>query len=57
MRINDNGIYRDMTAEEIEEAERQRAELSPLCPDPMQTEIDDLWLAIAEIQFTGGTAL
>lgn len=26
MRINDNGFYRDMTPEEVEEFERQRAE-------------------------------
>ena len=58
MRIYDNGIYRDMTAEEIAELERQQAEMPEQEPsmeerlDALETTTDDMILLLAD--FIGG---
>ena len=58
MRIYDNGIYRDMTAEEIAELERQQAEMPEQEPsmeerlDALETTTYDMILLLAD--FIGG---
>ena len=41
MKINDNGIVREMTAEEIAEMERMAAEM-PELPDTLENQIAEL---------------
>lgn len=55
MRINDNGFYRDMTPEEVEEFERQLAELPEQEPsaeerlNTLESTTDDIVLMLADI--------
>ena len=55
MRINDNGVYRDATPEEISEFERQQAEMPEPEPtseerlDALETTTDDMILLMADI--------
>lgn len=55
MKININGITRDMTEEEIAEMERQQAEMPDPEPSPeerldaLETTTDDMILLMAEM--------
>lgn len=55
MKININGITRDMTEEEIAEMERQQAEMPEPEPSPeerldaLETTTDDMILLMAEM--------
>lgn len=55
MKININGLTREMTTEEIEEFERQRAELPEQEPPPeerlaeLETTADDMILLMADL--------
>lgn len=55
MKININGLTREMTAEEIAEMERQKAELPEQEPtqeeriDTLETTTDDIVLMLADI--------
>lgn len=55
MKINDNGLYREATPDEITEFERQQAELPEPEPSPeerldaLETTTDDMILLMAEL--------
>lgn len=55
MKININGLTREMTAEEIAEMERRKAEMPELEPTPeerlntLETTTDDIVLMLADI--------
>ena len=49
MRINDNGVYRDMTAEELAEYESLAAEMPAPEPDPNEVRMDEIETALIEL--------
>ena len=55
-KINDNGIIREMTSEEIAEMERLAAEMPQLEPDPNEVRMNEIEAALIELaaMLTGG---
>lgn len=49
MRIYDNGIYRNATAEEIAEMERLAAEMPTPEPTPEERRMDEIEMALMEL--------
>ena len=56
MKININGITREMTAEEIAEMERMQAEMPVQEPDTNEQRMDEIEAALMELaaMMTGG---
>lgn len=57
-RININGVYRDMTAEELAEYERMAAEMPEPEPDPNEVRMNEIESALIELaaMLAGGGA-
>lgn len=49
MKININGVTRDMTAEEIAEFERMAAEMPTPEPDPTEQRMNEIEAALIEL--------
>lgn len=58
MRIYKNGVYRDMTAEELAEYESMAAEMLAPEPDPNEQRMDEIESALIELaaMLAGGGA-
>ena len=49
MKININGVTRDMTAEEIAETERLAADMTGPEPDPSEARMNEIEAALIEL--------